>query len=189
MLYLRLFFEFFKAGFFAVGGGLATLPFLYDIGEKTGWFTNEDVMDMIAVSESTPGPIGVNMATYTGFTTSGFLGSLCATVGLVFPSVIIIIMVYKVLQKFKGNQLVKDVFYGLRPAVTGMIACAGVLAVYPCFIRLGANFNFADIFFAIQWKAVILFAALYFLIKKYKKHPIVYIALSAVVGILFQFGA
>ena len=188
MLYIRLFFEFFKAGLFAVGGGLATLPFLYDIGEKTGWFGSKDVMDMIAVSESTPGPIGVNMATYTGFTTAGVLGSLCATVGLVFPSVIIIIMVYKVLQKFKGNQLVKDVFYGLRPAVTGMIACAGFMALYPCFIRLGVDFNFGDILSLIQWKAIILFVALYFLIKKYKKHPIVYIALSALVGIVFQFG-
>lgn len=95
MIYLQLFYEFFKAGLFAVGGGLATLPFLHEISEKTGWFSIAELMDMIAVSESTPGPIGVNMATYAGFSTAGILGSLAATIGLVFPSVVIIIFVYK----------------------------------------------------------------------------------------------
>ena len=110
MLYLRLFFEFFKAGLFAVGGGLATLPFLFDMAESTGWFTADTIMDMIAVSESTPGPIGVNMATYAGFTTACIFGTICATVGLVCPSVIVIILVYKVLEKFKGSSLVNNVF-------------------------------------------------------------------------------
>ena len=189
MIYLRLFYEFFKAGLFAIGGGLATLPFLYDMAETTGWFTSQTVMDMIAISESTPGPIGVNMATYAGFTTAGVLGSLCATCGLVCPSVIIIIMVYKVLEKFKGSQLVQSAFYGLRPAVAGMIACAGLQAVYPSLIRLSGELNLTAILSGIQWKAILLFVALYFLIKKYKKHPIVYIAASAVIGIVFQFAA
>lgn len=189
MLYLRLFYEFFKAGLFAIGGGLATLPFLYDMAERTSWFTSDMVMDMIAISESTPGPIGINMATYAGFTTAGVLGSICATVGLVFPSVVIIIMVYKILEKFKGSQLVQSVFYGLRPAVTGLIAAAGFSAVYPCIVRLSGTITPAAILSGIQWKAVLLFAVLYFLIKKYKKHPIVYIAASAVIGILFQFAA
>ena len=187
MIYLRLFFEFFKAGLFAVGGGLATLPFLYDMAEKIGWFTAETVMDMIAISESTPGPIGVNMATYAGFTTAGVLGSVCATVGLVFPSVIIIIFVYKMLEKFKGSKLVNDVFYGLRPAVAGLVGAAGFQAVYPCLIRLSGSFDAASLLSAIQWKGIILFAVLYFLIKKYKKHPLVYIAASAVVGVVFGF--
>ena len=153
MIYLRLFFEFFKAGLFAVGGGLATLPFLYDMAEKTGWFTAETVMDMIAISESTPGPIGVNMATYAGFTTAGVLGSVCATVGLVFPSVIIIIFVYKMLEKFKGSKLVNDVFYGLRPAVAGLVGAAGfqaeclVTACPLCKYNLGLNGQLPVVYF------------------------------------------
>ena len=87
MIFLQLFYEFFKTGLFAVGGGLATLPFLEDISQRTGWFTSAQLADMLAISESTPGPIGVNMATYVGFETAGILGSLCATVGLVMPSV------------------------------------------------------------------------------------------------------
>ena len=93
MLYLQLFWEFFKTGLFAIGGGMATLPFLYDMADKTGWFTRAQLADMIAVSESTPGPIGVNMATYTGFTTAGIPGSLVATLGLVLPSIVIIIII------------------------------------------------------------------------------------------------
>lgn len=187
MIYLRLFFEFFKAGLFAVGGGLATLPFLYEMADSTGWFTANTVMDMIAISESTPGPIGVNMATYAGFTTAGIFGSLCATVGLVCPSVIVIIFVYKMLEKFKGSSLVNNVFYGLRPAVAGLVGCAGLQAVLPSLIKLSGELNLSSLLSAIQWKGIILFVVLYFLIKKYKKHPIVYIAASALVGIVFQF--
>lgn len=188
MIYLRLFFEFFKAGLFAIGGGLATLPFLYDMAEKTSWFTSSTVMDMIAISESTPGPIGINMATYAGFQTAGVLGSIVATTGLVFPSVVIIIFVYKIFEKFKESQMVKSIFYGLRPAVTGLIASAGIMAVGPSLVHIPeSGFRFAGLLAMIDWKAIVLFAALYFLIKKYKKHPVVYIAASAVVGILFHF--
>ena len=97
MLYLRLFWEFFKTGLFAVGGGLATLPFLQDMSGRTGWFTHAQLADMLAVSESTPGPIGVNMATYVGFTTGGVGGALVATLGLVTPSVIVILIVAAVI--------------------------------------------------------------------------------------------
>ena len=112
MIYLQLFWEFFKTGLFAVGGGMATIPFLYQMSDTTGWFTRMDLANMIAVGESTPGPIGVNMATYAGFTTAGIFGTICATVGLVCPSVIVIIFVYKILEKFKGSSLVNNVFYG-----------------------------------------------------------------------------
>lgn len=189
MIYLRLFFEFFKTGLFAVGGGLATLPFLFNMAESTGWFTADTIMDMIAVSESTPGPIGVNMATYAGFTTAGILGTICATVGLVCPSVIVIIFVYKILEKFKGSSLVNNVFYGLRPAVAGLVACAGLQAVYPSLIRLSEISGLTSLLSAIQWEGIILFVALYFLIKKFKKHPIVWIAASAVTGVAFQFAS
>ena len=104
MIYLRLFYEFFKAGLFAVGGGMATLPFLYDISDSTGWFTHSQLADMIAVSESTPGPIGVNMATYVGYTTGGIPGAVIATLGLITPSIIIILIIAKALQAFRQSK-------------------------------------------------------------------------------------
>ena len=98
MIYLRLFFEFCKVGLFSVGGGLATIPFLTDMGIRTGWFTPGQLADMIAISESTPGPLGVNMATYAGYTTAGIPGGIVSTLGLVFPSVIIVIVISGFLQ-------------------------------------------------------------------------------------------
>ena len=125
MILLRLFFEFFKAGLFAVGGGMATLPFMYDISTRTGWFTHEMLADMIAVSESTPGPIGVNMATYVGFETAGIPGAVTATIGLVTPSVIVILLIARALKAFRENKTVEAGFYGLRPCSVGLIAaCA-----------------------------------------------------------------
>ena len=106
MIFLSLFYEFFKAGLFAVGGGLATIPFLKEISAKTGWFTLSQLTDMIASSESTPGPMGVNCATYVGFETAGILGSIIATIGLIPPSVIIIILISKILEKFRNNRYV-----------------------------------------------------------------------------------
>ena len=107
MIYLMLFYEFFKTGLFAVGGGMATLPFLDAMALKTGWFTQAQLIDMIAISESTPGPIGVNMATYVGFTTAGPLGSIIATLGLIAPSIIVILIIAKFLSKFKDSPIVK----------------------------------------------------------------------------------
>ena len=114
MLIFRLFWEFFKTGLFAIGGGLATLPFLYDMQAATGWFTLDDISNMIAISESTPGPMGINMATYTGFTSMGVLGGIAAVAGLVTPSIIIIIIVSNILEKFKTNKYVQHCMYGLR---------------------------------------------------------------------------
>ena len=136
-VYLRLFWEFFKTGLFAVGGGMATLPFLHDIGESTGWYTQADLMNMLAESESTPGPIGINMATYVGFTvgsshggTAGaVLGALVATLGEVTPSIVVILIVAAMLKKFRDSRYVNNVFYGLRPASTGLIGAACVAVV------------------------------------------------------------
>ncbi|HAX73864.1 MAG TPA: chromate transporter [Firmicutes bacterium] len=181
---LILFFEFFKTGLFAVGGGLATLPFLYEIASKYDWFDESLLADMIAISESTPGPIGVNMATYAGFHAKGIIGGVVATLGLVFPSVIIVILVAKVLKKFKESELVKRIFYVLRPAVTGLIAVAGfaVLKISVFNVeRFEETNQFADFF---NWKALILFGVLFYLIEKYKKHPIVYLAGAALVGVI-----
>lgn len=182
-LYLLLFWEFFKTGLFSIGGGLATIPFLMDMSEKYGWFTSEELSNMIAVSESTPGPIGINMSTYTGFTSLGIGGALVATLGLVLPSLIIIMIIAVFLQKFKENALVKDTFYCIRPAVVGLLGVSLWSMAAPIFFCFTGKtfFDFVDV------KSVILFAVLLFGIMKFNKHPILYIGIGAVVGIVFGF--
>ena len=191
MIYLRLFWEFFKTGLFAVGGGLATLPFMYDISDKTGWFTHSMLADMVAVSESTPGPIGVNMATYVGFVTGGVPGAVIATVGLVTPSVIVILLIARVLKVFRENQYVDAGFYGLRPCSIGLIAAAGVLVVKLALFNTelyASTGAIADLF---NVKALILAAVLLAATRCIKKlkglHPIVFILASAAIGIVFSF--
>ena len=183
MIYLLLFWEFLKTELFAVGGGLATIPFLMDMAEKYPWFTKAELSNMIAVSESTPGPIGINMATYVGFTTAGPIGSILATTALVLPSLVIIMIIAGFLQRFRDNALVKDTFYVLRPAVIGMLFVSLSAMISPLLINF-AGTAFLEIF---NLKALFLFAVLLFGILKFKKHPIVYIAIGAVVGIIFKF--
>ncbi len=192
MIYLRLFWEFFKVGLFSVGGGLATLPFLYSLGAKTGWFSTADVANMLAVSESTPGPIGVNMATYAGFDCAGVLGGVVATLGLVTPSVIVIVLIAMALQAFRANKYVDAAFYTLHPASTGLIAAAGWSVFALVLVNLDAyraSYQQADL---LQWKNLILFAVIWVLtnlVKPLKKlHPVVFLALAAVVGIVFRLG-
>ena len=191
MIYLQLFFEFFKTGLFAVGGGMATLPFLYDMAEKTNWFTSGQLADMIAVSESTPGPIGVNMATYVGFTTAGFWGGLIATLALVTPSVIIIVIISYFLKSFRENKYVDAAFYGLRPASTGLIAAAGMTVVTITLLQMDLFKNSGSIMDLFNWKSLILAVIIYILsnnIKQTKKlHPVFFIVGSAIIGILFGF--
>ena len=189
---LRLFWEFFKTGLFSVGGGLATLPFIYDISDKTGWFTHAQIADMIAVAESTPGPIGINMATYVGYTTAGIAGSLCATLGIIVPPITIILIIAKFLQRFRESTLVDHAFYGLRPASSALIAAAGVSVVKIALLDLpafAASHAAADLF---AWKAIALAVVIWLManvVKQTKKlHPLFFIALSAVVGIVFRFG-
>lgn len=190
LVLLRLFYEFFKTGLFAVGGGLATLPFLNTMSVNTGWFTTSQLADMIAVSESTPGAMGVNMATYVGFTTSGIPGAIVATLGLVTPSIIIILIIASFLQQFRDNKYVKAVFYALRPASTGLIAASGIsvaiLALKSPHIESAVNF-----WGMVNWKGVVLAIALVILtryVKFTKKlHPIIFILASALVGIVFRF--
>ena len=129
MILLRLFWEFFQVGLFSIGGGMAAIPFLYDLSDRTGWFTYTQLADMIAVSESTPGPIGVNMATYVGFRMSGIPGAVISTLGFVAPSILIIILVSAFLHRFRGNRTVENAFYGLRPASSGLIASAALSVV------------------------------------------------------------
>lgn len=194
MIFLRLFWEFFKTGLFAVGGGMATLPFLYDISERTGWFTQEMLADMIAVSESTPGPIGVNMATYVGFETAGIFGAVIATLGLICPSIIITLLIARVLQQFRSNKTVDAAFYGLRPCSIALIAAAGLLVARITFLNLDAlqlSGGLAVLRDLLRWKEIILAAVLLFLTRGVKRlkslHPVLFIAASAAVGILLSF--
>lgn len=191
MIYIQLFYEFFKTGLFAIGGGMATLPFLYDMADKTGWFTAEQLSDMIAISESTPGPIGVNMATYVGYTTGGVIGGIIATIGLITPSIIIIIIIAFFLKSFRENKYVDAAFYGLRPASTGLIAAAGSTVVMLTLLKLDLFKQTGSIINLFDWKALVL-AVIIFILTNYVKvtkklHPVVFIAGSAIVGIVFGF--
>ena len=188
---LTICFEFLKTGLFAVGGGLATLPFLTKMQETYNWFSAMDLANMIAVSESTPGPIGVNMATYVGFACAGIPGAVIATLGLITPSVIIILIIAALLKNFRDNRYVNAAFYGLRPASSALIMAALLVLASTVFIHpdlfreSGAVLNLIDL------KAILLGAVVLVLTRwvKWTKglHPIVFILGSAVVGIVFRF--
>jgi len=189
MIFLQLFWEFFKTGLFSVGGGLATLPFLSQMADKYGWFTHEMLADMVAVSESTPGPIGINMATFAGFHAAGIPGALVATLSLILPSIVVILIIAKFLAKFDQKPIVQDTFSGLRPAVAGLIAAAG-WSVLSISLFHFENFSGLSTFWTVlDWKAWILFAAILILTRlpKIKKlHPAAFIGLAAVAGIVFK---
>ena len=198
MIFLRLFYEFFKVGLFSVGGGLATLPFLRHLGEVSGWFSAADLANMVAVSESTPGAMGINMATYVGFTVGGqsglpggnVVGAVIATLGLVAPSILVILIIAKFLQKFRQSRVVHGVFSGLRPASTGLIAAAGLSVAQIALLTGVAWTGWNSLTAVINWKGVVLAAAVFVCmqVKALKKlHPIVYIAAAAVIGVVFQF--
>ncbi len=197
LLLLRVCYEFFLVGLFSVGGGLATLPFLYNIANTTGWYTAADVANMVAIAESTPGAIGINMATYAGYITTGVLGGICATLGLITPSIIIILVIARVLDKFQGNKLVQDAFLGLRPASIALVVSAGVSVAKITLVNWAAPGGLENAGAWLQWlgglfvwKALLLGVVLYVAQRFFKKiHPIVFLAASAVVGILFHFGA
>ena len=186
--FLLMCFEFFKTGLFAVGGGLATIPFLKEMSVKYGWFTLSDITTMVAVSESTPGPIGINMATYIGNKMFGFVGGIAATLSLVAPSIIVICIIARMLEKFKDSKAVKAVFTGLRPAVAGFILSAviGIYLMALCNVDLFKETgSIVDLF---RFKAIVFFAALLALYKwKPKIHPILIIAVSAIFGIFIGF--
>lgn len=182
--YLLLALEFFKTGLFAVGGGLATIPFLTEMAEKYGWFTMDTLSTMIAISESTPGAMGVNMATYVGYTVGGFAGSLLSTLSLVAPSILVICIIANYFQKFKNAVIVKRVFAGLKPAVVAFIVSA-------CLNLFMSTLLNTELPFGIQYfdlKCIALFVVLLIIKLKYKKlHPIVFITCAAICGIIFKF--
>lgn len=199
MILLRLFWEFFKTGLFAVGGGMATVPFLQDISAKTGWYTSGQLADMIAVSESTPGPLGVNMATYVGYTVGsqqlggvgmGVVGAIVSTLGLIFPSIVVILIIGYFLKRFRDSKIVDSALYGLRPASVALISAAGVDIVLFAILRVDSIYEIGKA--SLSWKAAVLALAVFAgtnLVPKLKKiHPIWFIFFSAVAGILLHMG-
>ena len=186
MLYLQLVWEFFKTGLFTIGGGLASLPFLQNIADRYNWYTRAQLVDMIAVSESTPGAIGINMATFVGYKLGGVLTSILSTLALILPSFIIVTLVARVLSRFNENPLVRSAFYGLRPAVCAMIASAGWGVIKISLLNMELFSSTGRLLDLFDFKAVILFALILPAIIKWKKHPIVYIGAAALIGIVFQ---
>lgn len=184
MRLLLLFYEFFKVGLFSVGGGLATIPFLQDLGTRTQWYTQGELANMIAVSESTPGPMGINMASYVGYSTAGMLGAVVATLGTIFPALFIIMLIAKILNKFQNSPTVQGIFYGLRPASAALIFAAALQVAEVGFTR---ETELGNILFP---AAVALALAIWGLMHHSplsKLHPVFFIALSGLVGIFFQF--
>jgi chromate transporter len=193
MILLSLFWEFFKTGLFSIGGGLATLPFLYDMAERTGWFSSADVTNMLAVSESTPGPLGLNMAPFAGYTTASVPGALVATMGLVMPSIVIILIVAMVLRSFQNNCYVGRALYALRGASNGLITAAGCNIFAVVMLNFTLFHETGRLLDLLRWREGILFLLIMVLtniIKQTKNlHPVIFIAFSAVVGMVFHFGA
>lgn len=180
----QLFWEFMKIGLFAVGGGPATLPYLMDLTKKFDWYTMEELTNMIAISESTPGPLGLNMSTYAGFQALGTFGGIVSSLGLVFPSVVVIILIAKFLENFNENKFVKGAFAGIRPAVTAIIASA-VYGV--CKVSL---FTQTDGVYVPEIKTIILCIIVFALlqVKKLQKyHPAFWLLFAAVIGIVLRF--
>lgn len=171
MIYLKLFLEFFHIGLFSIGGGYATIPFLYHIADTQKWFTSQQLSDMIALSSITPGPVGVNVATFAGFTTSGIVGALIATFSVILPSFIIVIMVSKLLEQFKHNKYAKAIVYTLKPVGCGLLASVGIKMFIDNMNLLG----------------LILFGILLILSRNEKRDPLFYLGTSALVGLIGGF--
>jgi len=172
MIFLQLFLEFFHVGLFSFGGGYATLPFLYRIAQTHDWYTVQQLSDMTAIASITPGPVGVNVATFAGFMASGVVGALIATVAVVLPSFIIIITVSRLLEKFRENKYLQSVIYILKPASCGLLASVGV----DMFMNNVTNF------FGFLLLAGLFISSLYD-----RKSPFFYLGISALVGLVAGF--
>jgi chromate transporter len=187
MIYLLLFFEFLKIGMFSVGGGLATLPFLYNIIEKYRWISQDDLLNMIAVAESTPGPIGINTATFVGFKTGHILGGVIATLGIVIPAIIIISIISHYFTRFSEMNIVRAGFDGVRPAVVGLIAAAGFEVVRIALLHIDIFSETGKLMDLLNYKAIALFVIMFLAMNRFKKHPIFYIFIAGVIGIVFKY--
>ncbi|MDR1885748.1 MAG: chromate transporter [Synergistaceae bacterium] len=186
MIYLVLIYEFLKIGLFSIGGGLATLPFLYQLADKYTWFSREMLIDMIAISESTPGPIGINMATYAGYAAAGVSGGIIATMALITPSFFILSVVVRVLEGFKESRLVKSAFYGIRPAVTALIASAALGIAKISLLDIPRYSETGLVQDILGYWQLLLFAVTFYALNRYKGHPVFYIAAAALAGVILR---
>ena len=188
MRLLLLFGRFFTIGLFSVGGGYAILPFLFEIADNasginaTGWLTRELIGNMLAVGQSLPGAIGSNLSAYTGLHYAGVPGAFTAGIALAVPSIIIIMIVARTLKAFKESELVKNLFTGLRPAAAGLLSAAALGA-----IAIAVWNRAAPVWYEfIRWKELLIFALIFFLILKLKKHPILYILAAGALGVILK---
>jgi len=183
MRYLFLFINFFRIGLFSVGGGLATLPFLFEMADNSdGWLTRETIGNMLAVAQSFPGPVGANLSTYTGLRYAGIPGGYVAVLSLTLPSIIVIIIVARMLTAFRENTIVKTLFQGFRPAAAGLLSAAAFGA-----ISLSLWNHAAAVWYEfLQWKEALIFIAIFSLVLKFKKHPVIYIAAAGAVGVALK---
>ena len=195
MIYLKLAFEFFKTGLFSIGGGMATIPFLMEIAQKYDWYTMEDLSNFIAISESTPGPVGVNMATYSGYNAAGIPGALVATLFLVLPSFIVIMIISSFLKKFRENKYVINSFYGIRPTVAGLLFVVAFTLIKGIVFPVSGSQNDPGMILIsststlLNLTSLIIIAACFGLmqIKPIKKlHPVIWIVIGAVLGIVLK---
>ena len=181
MILLGLFLSFFQIGLFGFGGGLSTIPFIENLAFSTSWFNIEDVMNMIAISEATPGPLEINMATYVGFLTNGILGSIFSILGVLIPSIIIVLCIAPLIGVLENKKIFSRVFYGLRASSLSLI----FLAFFESFKRTILNLN-ADIYHIINLIPLFLSIIILFLIRKFHLHPIFYLGMAAFCGVIFN---
>jgi chromate transporter len=180
VIFLILFWEFFKIGLFSIGGGLATLPFLYKLAEVYPWLPAETIPDIVAAAQFSPGAIGVNMSLYTGFRCAGIAGGIVAALGLIFPSIIIIILAARMFARFKENRTVKAVFSGLRPAAAGLLAAVTYTLIRSSLLNPGASLWDG----LLRRRECLLFVVLFLAIYRFKLHPAFYIAAAGAAGII-----
>lgn len=183
-IYVTLFYEFFKIGLFAIGGGLASLPFLQRLVDNYGWISSDQLLDMIAISESTPGPIGINAATYVGYEVAGVLGGIVATLGEVAPSIIIIVLLAQTLNKHGKHPAVQGAFSMIRPAVAGLIGAVAISLGRNELLR-AESWGTGNLLKVFNLPAIGLFAVIFYLLHRFDWHPVVFLAGAAMVGIIF----
>lgn len=185
MTYLLLFFEFFQTGLFAVGGGYSTLPFIQKMIERyPSWFDSLHLADIAAIAEATPGPVGVNAATFAGYSAAGVPGAILATFSLILPSFLIVSLVARALEKYRQNRLVSELFLTLRPAVTGLIAAAAWSVLQAALLKGTLAGGFWQ---AVDWRSIALFAVLLgllFVPKVKNLHPIFFFLAGGLAGVL-----
>ena len=185
MFYLKVFFEFFKVGLFTFGGGLASIPFFYDISDRLGWFSYEQIANAVAIGGSTPGAVGVNYCTYLGYMSAGPLGGLLGALGFVAPSIIVVLIICRFINQFRDNKYVNAAFYGLRAASVALIAAALLSVIKLALLNVDAFQSSGSILALFNIPNIILAVVVFFVLKKWNPHPVIALGACAVVGIIF----